>query len=44
LATIDCIVDGEIEYGSHSIVIGLVRDARVSGEVTPLIYLNGQYQ
>lgn len=44
VAVIDCVVDGEIEYGTHSIVIGLVRGARVSGEATPLIYLNGQYQ
>ena len=27
-----------------SVIIGLVRGARVSGEATPLIYLNGQYQ
>lgn len=44
VASIDCVVDGEIEYGTHSIIIGLVRGARVSGEATPLIYLNGQYQ
>jgi flavin reductase len=43
-AAIDCVVVGEVEYGSHSIVIGRVRGARVSGEVSPLIYLNGQYQ
>lgn len=44
VAAIDCVVDAEIEYGTHSIIIGQVRGARVSGEVTPLIYLNGQYQ
>ena len=44
VASIDCVVDAEIEYGTHSIIIGQVRSARVSGEATPLIYLNGQYQ
>jgi flavin reductase len=44
VAAIDCVVDGEVEYGTHSIIIGLVRGARVSGAATPLIYLNGQYQ
>ncbi|MBM3512208.1 MAG: flavin reductase family protein [Alphaproteobacteria bacterium] len=41
---IDFLVDGEVEYRSHSNTIGLVRDARACGEVPPLIYLNGQYQ
>ena len=44
VAAIDCLVDREVEYGTHSIIIGRVRGARVSGEATPLIYLNGQYQ
>lgn len=44
LAAIDCLVDREVEYGTHSIIIGRVLAARVFGEVTPLIYLNGEYQ
>lgn len=44
VASIDCIVDGEIEYGTHSIVVGLVTQTRLSTATTPLIYVNGQYQ
>ena len=44
VASIDCIVDAEIEYGTHSIIIGRVRGARICGEATPLIYLDGHYQ
>jgi len=32
-----------VEYGTHAIVIGEVREVRVSGEVDPLIYLDGGY-
>lgn len=44
LAAVECVVDGEIEYGSHSIIIGRVQSVRISGEATPLIYLDGRYQ
>ena len=44
VAAIDCVVDAEIEYGTHSIIIGRVRGARICGEATPLIYLDGHYQ
>lgn len=44
VAAVECVVDGEVEYGSHSIIIGRVQGVRIGGEATPLIYLNGQYQ
>jgi flavin reductase (DIM6/NTAB) family NADH-FMN oxidoreductase RutF len=32
-----------IDYGSHSIFIGEVRDVRLAADVRPLIYSNGTY-
>lgn len=31
------------QFGTHSIIIGVVEDAIVRGDVHPLIYLNGSY-
>jgi flavin reductase (DIM6/NTAB) family NADH-FMN oxidoreductase RutF len=31
------------EFGGHSVIIGVVKDVRVSGTGTPLIYLEGSY-
>ena len=42
-AVIGCEVDRLVTYGTHSIVIGAVREVRVSGEVQPLIYQDGRY-
>lgn len=42
-AVVGCEVDRLVTYGTHSIVIGAVREVRVSGEVQPLIYQDGRY-
>lgn len=42
-AVIGCEVDRMITYGTHSIVVGAVREVRVAGEVQPLIYQDGRY-
>lgn len=42
-AVIGCEVDRLVTYGTHTIVIGAVREVRVSGEVQPLIYQDGRY-
>jgi flavin reductase (DIM6/NTAB) family NADH-FMN oxidoreductase RutF len=44
LAIIDCRVDGTVEYGTHSIIIGRVDHVRLAGQAMPLIYFDGQYQ
>lgn len=44
IAAIECLVDAEIEYGSHTIIVGRVQSVRLSEQATPLIYLDGQYQ
>lgn len=41
LANIFCAVDGSLEYGSHTIAIGRVLEARVANPVDPLIHLDG---
>lgn len=42
-AVIGCEVDRLVTYGTHTIVIGAVREVRVAGEVQPLIYQDGRY-
>ena len=32
-----------LEYGTHAVVVGAVTRVRISGEVDPLIYLDGRY-
>ena len=44
LAIIECVVDHTIEYGSHIIVIGLVRNVRLGENDHPLIYCDGRYR
>jgi flavin reductase len=38
-----CTVDGEMDYGTHTIVIGKINAILIQGEVAPLIYQNGGY-
>lgn len=38
-----CEYEKHIEYGTHAVVIGVVRAVDCSGEVDPLIYLDGGY-
>lgn len=42
-ANLSCVIDTMIAYGTHSIVIARVLEARVSDTVAPLIYQDGKY-
>jgi flavin reductase (DIM6/NTAB) family NADH-FMN oxidoreductase RutF len=42
-ANLFCRVDGEIDYGTHTIVIGKIESVLIAGDVSPLIYQNGGY-
>lgn len=42
-ANLLCVIDAMLAYGTHSIVIARVLDARVSDAVAPLIYQDGVY-
>lgn len=44
VASIACAVDMSVDYGTHTIVIGKVRQTRLSTQEHPLIYVNGRYQ
>jgi flavin reductase (DIM6/NTAB) family NADH-FMN oxidoreductase RutF len=41
LANVFCAVDRSLEYGSHTIAIGRVLEARVAHPIDPLIHLDG---
>ena len=43
LASIACVVDMSVDYGTHTIVVGKVRQTHLSTHEHPLIYVNGQY-
>lgn len=43
-ANLACVVDTMLAYATHSIVIARVIEARISGEVAPLIYQDGGYR
>ena len=43
VAAISCVAETTMAYATHTIVVGKVRHARLSGSESPLIYLNGQY-
>ncbi|RYG86074.1 MAG: flavin reductase [Alphaproteobacteria bacterium] len=42
-ASFFCDYEAHIEYGTHLVVIGAVKDVHISGDVDPLIYLDGGY-
>ena len=42
-ANLHCVIDAMLAYGTHSIVIARVLEAKVNGEVGPLIYQDGDY-
>ena len=42
-ANLGCVIDAMLAYGTHSIVIARVLEARVSEGVNPLIYQDGGY-
>jgi 3-hydroxy-9,10-secoandrosta-1,3,5(10)-triene-9,17-dione monooxygenase reductase component len=43
LAVIECDLEAEHPAGDHSIVVGRVRDLRVSGAIEPLVYFAGGF-
>lgn len=42
-ANLCCVIDAMLAYGTHSIVIARVLEARISDDVAPLIYQDGAY-
>jgi flavin reductase (DIM6/NTAB) family NADH-FMN oxidoreductase RutF len=42
-ANLHCVIDAMLAYGTHSIVIARVLEAKISGDVDPLIYRDGAY-
>lgn len=42
-ANLSCVIDTMLAYGTHSIVIARVLNARIDGPVSPLIYQDGGY-
>lgn len=42
-ANLFCLKDIEVPYGSHTIFIGRVVDARIRDDICPLLYGNGAY-
>ena len=43
-ANLHCVIDAMLAYGTHSIVIARVIDARVSAAADPLVYQDGGYR
>jgi flavin reductase (DIM6/NTAB) family NADH-FMN oxidoreductase RutF len=42
-ASLVCAQDGRFEYGTHTVFIGRVKEVRTSGDVDPLVYVDGAY-
>jgi flavin reductase (DIM6/NTAB) family NADH-FMN oxidoreductase RutF len=42
-ACIFCYRDQRVDYGTHGVFFGRVIAAHTTGDVSPLIYVNGQY-
>jgi flavin reductase (DIM6/NTAB) family NADH-FMN oxidoreductase RutF len=42
-ASVFCDMDAISSYGTHSIIVGKVRQVAVRGQVAPLLYQDGQY-
>jgi flavin reductase len=42
-ANLFCTVDGLMDYGTHTIVVGRIDAITITGDVAPLIYQNGGY-
>lgn len=42
-ASLECVIDAMLAYGTHSIVIARVLRAKVSAEIAPLIYQDGGF-
>jgi flavin reductase (DIM6/NTAB) family NADH-FMN oxidoreductase RutF len=42
-ANLRCVIDAMLAYGTHSIVIARILEARIGGTIDPLIYQDGHY-
>ncbi|MGF7130125.1 flavin reductase (DIM6/NTAB) family NADH-FMN oxidoreductase RutF [Paraburkholderia sp. EB58] len=42
-ASLICRQDGRFEYGTHTVFIGQLQQVLMSGEVDPLVYVDGMY-
>ncbi|TDF65160.1 flavin reductase family protein [Cupriavidus sp. L7L] len=42
-ANLVCRQDGRFDYGTHAVFIGRLREVRLAGEVSPLVYVDGAY-
>jgi flavin reductase (DIM6/NTAB) family NADH-FMN oxidoreductase RutF len=42
-ASLVCAQDGRFEYGTHTVFIGRLKEVLMSGEVDPLVYVDGAY-
>ncbi|WP_455288657.1 flavin reductase family protein [Cupriavidus necator] len=42
-ANLFCEQDGRFDYGTHAVFIGRLREVRLAGEVSPLVYVDGAY-
>jgi flavin reductase (DIM6/NTAB) family NADH-FMN oxidoreductase RutF len=42
-ANLICTQDGRFDYGTHTVFIGKLREVKLSGEVEPLLYVDGAY-
>jgi flavin reductase (DIM6/NTAB) family NADH-FMN oxidoreductase RutF len=43
-ASVTCVQDGRVAYGSHDVFFGKVKKVRVGGHIEPLIYVDGVYK
>ncbi|CAN7643370.1 flavin reductase family protein [Cupriavidus necator] len=42
-ANLVCQQDGRFDYGTHAVFIGRLREVKLAGEVSPLVYVDGTY-
>jgi flavin reductase (DIM6/NTAB) family NADH-FMN oxidoreductase RutF len=38
-----CVLEHQLQYGTHSVFVGQVASVRIAGEVAPLIYADGMF-
>ena len=44
LVNLDCLIEGEILYGTHHVLIGRIQNVRINEQGDPLIYAARQYR
>ncbi|HEY0106193.1 MAG TPA: flavin reductase family protein [Rhizomicrobium sp.] len=42
-ASVTCMQDGRMAYGSHDVFFGKVKTVRIAGRIAPLVYVDGAY-